>query len=531
MAVLLVGFHATVGKAQTPAQVQQLSIADALRLAEERNEQIAIARAGVMRAGGEQLRARSELFPQIFASLGYTRTLASEFSAFSDGGEDDGTDDPTTESCGSFTPNPALPILQRLDSLEKALECASNEDPFSAFRNLPFGRENQYSFGVTASQTVFSGGRVQAQSRIASAGRRSSEIALQTARAQLALEVAQAYWDAMLSDRLLAIAEATLQQAESTLGQIRLARQVGDQPEFEQLRAQVTRDTQQPVVIQRRADRDVAHHRLRQLLDLPLDAVLTLTTSLDDIESIPAGRLVSNIVEATPDTSAALRAPVRQAAEAVNIVEAQRAIARSQRLPALSLSSSWSRVAYPTSGLPSAWNQFRSNWTISANVSVPIFTGFRIAGEEQVAQASLDEARAALSMTRELAALDTRSSLEQLRAAEATWRASMGTVEQANKAFQIAEIRFREGLSTQLELADSRILLQQAQANRAMSARNLQVARLRVALLPLLPIGQSGAPAAPLVTPQAPESQRQQQQTPSPGVGRPGVIATQNGGR
>jgi outer membrane protein TolC len=487
---------------------------------------VAIARAGVLRAGGDQIRARSEYFPQIFASLGYTRTLASEFSAFSEG-DNGGTTDPPSESCGSFTPNPALPLAQRVDSLEKALECASNEDPFSAFRNLPFGRENQYSFGLTASQTVFSGGRVQAQNRIAGAGRRTAEIAFQTARAQLILEVAQAYWDAMLSDRLLAIAEATLQQAESTLGQIRVARQVGDQPEFEQLRAQVTRDTQQPVVIQRRADRDVAHLRLRQLLDLPLDAGLTLTTNLDDVEATPAGRLVANVMEVSPDTSSALRAPVRQAAEIVRIQEAQRSIARAQRLPALSLSSSWGRVAYPTSGLPSAWKQFRTNWTVSANVSVPIFTGFRIAGDEQVAQASLDEARAALSMTRELAAVDTRNSVEQMRAAEATWRASMGTVEQANKAYQIADIRFREGLSTQLELADSRILLQQAQANRAMSARNLQVARLRVALLPLLPIGQP----APVAPPQAVPESRPQQSAPQPGTGRPGVIATQNGGR
>mgnify|MGYP003292003967 CR=1 FL=1 len=35
---------------------------------------------------GEQLRARSELFPQVFASLGYTRTLASQFEALAGSG-------------------------------------------------------------------------------------------------------------------------------------------------------------------------------------------------------------------------------------------------------------------------------------------------------------------------------------------------------------------------------------------------------------------------------------------------------------
>ena len=38
-------------------------------------------------------------------------------------------------------------------------------------------------------------------------------------------------------------------------------------------------------------------------------------------------------------------------------------------------------------------------------------------------------------------------------------------------------------------LNDSRIVLQQAQINRAQAARNLQLARLRVAMLPYLPLG------------------------------------------
>ena len=77
----------------------------------------------------------------------------------------------------------------------------------------------------------------------------------------------------------------------------------------------------------------------------------------------------------------------------------------------------------------------------------------------------------------------------ELLAARATWEASAGTIQQATRAFQIAEVRFREGVSTQLELSDSRLLLQQSQANRAQAARDLQVARARMALLPDLPLG------------------------------------------
>ena len=62
------------------------------------------------------------------------------------------------------------------------------------------------------------------------------------------------------------------------------------------------------------------------------------------------------------------------------------------------------------------------------------------------------------------------------------------------RAYQSAELRYREGISTQLELSDSRLLLQQARVNRAQAARNFEVARMKVALLPDLPISTaSGA--------------------------------------
>ena len=98
-----------------------------------------------------------------------------------------------------------------------------------------------------------------------------------------------------------------------------------------------------------------------------------------------------------------------------------------------------------------------------------------------------------LRRVEELAALDTRSALAELIAARAAWEATAGTVEQANRAYEIAEVRYEAGVSTQLELSDSRLLLQQAEANRAQAGRDLQVARARIALLPDLPIGVGGS--------------------------------------
>jgi outer membrane protein len=256
----------------------------------------------------------------------------------------------------------------------------------------------------------------------------------------------------------------------------------------------VTRDNQRPVLIQRRSDRDLAYMRLKQLMDMPLDAPIQLATDLGD-DTIGAASAQFTGLQTNGDTATAARAPVRQAAEAVTVQENFTRIARAQRYPGVSLTSQFGRVAYPSGGIPS-WSEFRSNWTVGLSMQVPLVTGGRIRGDEMVAAANLADARARLEQTRELAALDTRSALERLQAAEASWRSSAGTVQQATRAYTIAELRYKEGISTQIEVADSRILLQQAQANRAQAARDLQIARVRLALLPDLPLGTAGSGAA-----------------------------------
>jgi len=115
-----------------------------------------------------------------------------------------------------------------------------------------------------------------------------------------------------------------------------------------------------------------------------------------------------------------------------------------------------------------------------------------------VARANLTEARENYPQTKELAARDSRAAIADLEQAVAAWKASSGTSEQAAKAYRIAEVRYNEGISTQLELSESRLLLEQAAANRASAARNLKVAQVRLALIRDLPLGtvQQGAAGA-----------------------------------
>ena len=476
-----------------------LTLEQVLSLAEPRSEGISIAAAAVRRAEADQIRARSGRLPQLSAAASYDRSLASEFdNVFNTGG--------TGSTCPPLALNPQAALDARVAEIERAIDCGAVGGGFGSsidgLENLPFGRRNTWRASLSFSQSLWSGGRNGAQISLAAVGREFAQLGLTTARAQLLYEVTQAYYDAVLSDQLVNIAAATLEQAGATLRQVEAGLNAGTQPEFEVLRARVNRDTQQPVLIRQRVNRALAYLRLKRLLDLPAEADLQLTDALSD-ENLPPPPVFVERVSAVENTlrssdtpsltvgtlSLPERVAVEQASATVRTREASLKLTEAQRMPAVSFNSNYARIAYPDNVLVPSFD--RSNWTVGVSMSVPILTGGRQRGDEIVAREDLEQSRLQQKQAEELAALDTRSAWAELLAARAAWESTAGTVQQADRAYQIADVRYQSGVSTQLELSDARVQRQQAGANRALAARDLQVARARVALLPDLPIGNA----------------------------------------
>ncbi len=512
-AVLLL-FAPASARSQQPASSRapvQLSLDEALRMAQTQSPTVDVARAGVVRATGQRYQARSQALPQLNGTAGYTKTLKSQFSSFSAPASDTTRPvTPTTQSlCTPFIAA-AASAAERAAALAQAASCpvAGSGGGFDLSKTS-FGATNQYALGLAFSQNLFTGGRVAAQNRAAEAQLRSATIEVSAQRAQVSLDVTQAYFDAVLADQLVTIADSSLAQTDAVLAQTKVSKSVGNSSEFELLRAQVTRDNQVPVRIQAAANRDVAYLRLKQLLTMPLDDPLQLTTS---IEAATGPALPETVANAPMDTVTVDRAPVRQLDQAVIAQEAQVKIAHAERFPSLALVSNYQRLYFPAQIVPNLSNGV-NNWTVGLSTTFPIFDGGRIKGDQLVAEAGLAQVRAQREQTKQFAALDTRIALNALEQAQATWDASRGTADQAQRAYGIDQVRFREGISTQTDLSQSRLLLEQALANRAQAARNLAVARVRLSLLRDLPLQTSGATNASSSSAAQQQQQQQQQQT------------------
>jgi outer membrane protein len=476
-----------VSQQAAPAAGRTLSLDDAFRLAEPNSDDVRIARNAVTRAKGNFLQTRASVLPQITASANYQRQLQNQFDAITRRF----AQPPDPNAPPDTTPQVTNPI------------------------QLLFAARNTITLGLQASQPLYVDGRFQLANRVARANEDVYKYGLRTARAKLRYDIATAYFDAVIAEKFLQIAESTLVQTERTLKQTTLQRQVGTVAEYDLLRSRVAVDAQRPLVIQAQQTRDVAALQLKQLLNIPLTERLQLATPVQDADmdrvlatsqldsdarpSAGSGLTATAQPSALPqlaarDTSPDSRTAVLQAKALVEVQKGALRQAQLQQVPVFNLSTNYQRFAYPSDQqiVPRSFADFFPGWTVSLGFSVPIWTSGRITGDKLVAQANLADAQARVSQGQRAAALDVELALASLAQAQATWLSSIGTEEQADKALRIAEVRYNNGISTQLELADIRNLLIQSQANRLSAARNLQLARLRLTLLRDLPLG-SGA--------------------------------------
>src|SRR5690242_18712749 len=161
LAGILMGVAPSLLHAQDTARTRHVSLDEAVHMAEQVSQPVAIARAGVALASGQQTVARSQILPQITGQLSYTRTLATQFASLGRSTTTTPTQAPPPD-CTPFADNPAWTPEQRTDSLEaavnRALECPVAGNPFTGVSNLPFGQANQYQFGFNISQNLFAGG-------------------------------------------------------------------------------------------------------------------------------------------------------------------------------------------------------------------------------------------------------------------------------------------------------------------------------------------------------------------------------------
>jgi outer membrane protein len=411
-----------------PTDTLRLALDDAVQRALARSEDMRTARANVKQTQGQVFQAVSQALPQISGTVLYDRKLESVFSGM-----------------------------------------AADSGIFSTIlKNSSVAAEHAWTLDLTAQQLLWSGGKVGSALRTARAANRAARANEMETASEVRFQVRQAYYDAVYSERLVEIAESALAQARAHLAQVRAGRLEGNRSEYEQLRAEVDAANQEPGVIGARNGQELTLLNLKRLVDMHLEQPLLLLTPLAAADgTVPVVTDLSTAVDRRPGVAAAN-----------HMVEARRLavkLYRGQYWPDLYVSTDLSHVAYPSDPWPTH-REFRRNWDAFVRVDVPIFNGLRTHGQVVEARAEYEKAMATRDLAQKGAAIEAVQARDEIERSQTALLARRETVRQAQRAWELAGVRFKNGMSTQIEVSDARLQLQSSEVNEVQAMRDYLVA-------------------------------------------------------
>lgn len=452
----------TRGSVAVRSDTSCLSIDQAVARAIAENPAIRLARSNTELADATVRATLATGYPKIDGNISYTRTFASPYSIGTSG----------SDTTSKFNPDTTASLADRVRYLEKN----SNLDFGSLFGSLPFGQANAYTVSLTGSETLYSGGKGGALGRMATAYRDAAQLQLEEQAAAIEFAVKQAYYRALLAQSLDAIATASVDQASAFLRQVRLLFDAGKASDLETMRAEVALDNLRPQAVQAQSAASLATLELKRLLDLPMALPLRLTTPLVIPPSLRASEAAADQVAAL-EQRPSLQAQQRQVA----IQTDQLIVTRASHRPHLDLSMAYGKLLYPARVFGFGGETWRTNWTSTLSLSVPLFAGFSKAADMDKARINLAMDEVRLTDLKAAVQVEYQQALgEQGRAASAI-TARQRTVDQAQRVHDLTVLRFENGLSTQLEVADARLSLLQARTNLAQATADFLLAEAQVA--------------------------------------------------
>jgi multidrug efflux system outer membrane protein len=273
----------------------------------------------------------------------------------------------------------------------------------------------------------------------------SEEAAQRAVILSLVSDVAGGYLSLLELDQERSIAERTLASRQATLDLARQRFKQGLTSELDvrQFEAQVA--VPAASLAQTERLRAVQEHQLSLLLGEPPTNVARGGSLAEAVSAL-------SVPDSLPATLLSRRPDVQQAERTYAAATARIGVAQAARLPTVSVSGSYGSQAAKAGDL------FKSNSEIYqalAGISIPVFTGGRLINESRVARARADQARAQYEQSVLVALREASDALVGVRTARDQVAAQQTQAQALRRAFQLAELRYRTGIASYIEVLDA----------------------------------------------------------------------------
>ncbi len=368
---------------------------------------------------------------------------------------------PQLSVTGLYTRNIKLPVL--------FLSPNTAFNPGNSTETLELGSNNSYLLGASLSQVLFSR-KVGVALDIAHTYHEFAEAGYRATSQDVTLSVKRAFYMVLLARELAGANREGLDVVRSNVENVRLQYAHGNAAEYDLLRAEVELANTEPLLISAENALLLSQNALKNVLAIPME------TEIDVAGDFGYGEVPRDVLENAGRNALSANPGILQLAFQEDMLEKNISIERAGYFPTLSLVGSYQ---YQTQDNTFAFRNYL--WATSINVglqvSFPLFDGFRTGARTE--QAIIDHDKAHYARLKAEEGLRIQIQAAELRMAEARKRIAgqEQNIAQAEKAVKIAQVRYRSGVGTQLELMDSQVAMTRARATKAQAVYDFLVAK------------------------------------------------------
>jgi outer membrane protein len=415
---------------KTAADELNLSLNDAVTLALEKNKDVLLSNEDLKKAEAQIDEAYGNAFPTLDFSAQYSRNIVS----------------------------PVL-FIPANNPLFK------NSDPLK----ISMSTDNSYSVGLSLKQVLFSA-KVNTAIKIAKEYSNYTNQNAKSVREDVVLNVKKTYYGVLLTQKVVEATKQGLDLAKATFDKLNKLYKEGMASEFDLLRAEVQVANTEPMLSQAENQVVLAKNALKNLLGLNLEQDLKLTSILE-FEDLPL-----NVVEEESLLSLQRNSTLQGLLAYEQILDKNIDIQKADNYPTLAAFGNYQYQAQDDGFKFTKYNTYPT-FIVGLSLTYNIFNGLQT--KYRTEQAVIDKDKIVITSKKLEEGIKIQVDEAKLRMIEAKKRvdAQGKSVEQAAKAVSIADVRFKNGLGTQLELIDSQVALTTTQINKAQAVYDYLIAR------------------------------------------------------
>ena len=314
---------------------------------------------------------------------------------------------------------------------------------------------NRFGYGLTVSQLITDSGRTPnlvAQSKLQAQASRKD---YQTARENVLLAVDGAYYDALLADALVQLAQQTVATRQSVVDQVSELTKNKLKSELDLSFTQVNLSDAKLMLLRAQNRKQSAYATLSQALGLDTESIYQLQD--EPVPASPPASADSLVAQAFQNRPELASLQLQREAD-LKLVNAERDLKR----PTVTLTGVGGSLPFiqPGNANPNISLGYEG---IAANVQIPVFNGHLFTARRQAAQYQLEATNQRVRDLQQRIARDVRIGWAQANSAYGAIGASRELLKQASMALDLAQGRYSLGLSSIVELTQAQLAQTQAQ--------------------------------------------------------------------